>query len=262
MADCLATAEAATGRLALVVAYDGTGYRGFQWQPGCPTIQGDLELAWRRLTGRSERLVAASRTDAGAHAWGQVVSLPRAEQILLGSYRSALNNVLPPGIVVRYVTPVDGSFHARRSAESRRYRYSWLTGETPNPFLARTAWYWRGSLDVDLMDWLARRLARELTPGAWAPGQRLLGASAWRRGPLVRFQVEANYFVAHQVRAMAGALWWVGRGLCDPDAMLSRLARGLQGLPVLPAGGLCLMEVRYADGVPLLAEEEDEDVLA
>lgn len=262
MADRGTTAESAAGRLALVVAYDGTGYRGFQWQPGWPTIQGDLELAWQRLTGRAERLVAASRTDAGAHAWGQVVSLPRAGRILLGSYCRGLNNELPPSIVVRYVVPVDGSFHARRSAESRRYRYSWLTGEASNPFLGRTAWYWRGMLDVELMNGLARRLASELTPGAWAPGQRLLGASAWRRGALVRFQVEANYFMAHQVRSLAGALWWVGRGLCDPDEMLCRLRRGLNGLPVLPAGGLCLMEVRYLGGVPLHAEEEDEDVLA
>ena len=180
----------------------------------------------------------------------------------LWAYRGGLNDLLPPSIVVRHVAEVEDFFHARRSAASRRYRYSWLTGETSNPFLARTAWHCRAPLDVESMDWLARRLAVELAPGSWAPGQRLLGASAWRRGPLVRFQVEANYFLSHQVRSLAGALWWVGRGLRDTGDMLCRLKLGLEGLPVLPAGGLCLMEVRYEGGLPLLPEGEDEDLLA
>jgi tRNA pseudouridine38-40 synthase len=139
-------------RLRLVVAYDGTGFRGFAGQPGQRTVAGELSGVIERVAGHPARLVCAGRTDAGVHAWGQVVHVdvdPRVDPVRL---QRACNRLLSPAIVVRAAEVTSCDFDARRSVLSRCYRYQVLNAPLPDPFLAGVAWLVPEPLDLRAME--------------------------------------------------------------------------------------------------------------
>jgi tRNA pseudouridine38-40 synthase len=140
-----------TSTLKLVVAYDGTDFSGFAVQTGRRTVQGEIEAALDKVLPTSAApigLVCAGRTDAGVHAWGQVVSVKVPTEVDTQRLRRALNGLLGPEIVVRRCEPADPSFDARRSAKWRRYRYTILNRPVPDPFLARYSWWIPEPLDI------------------------------------------------------------------------------------------------------------------
>ena len=121
-----ATGPATGNRIAIIVEYDGTGYHGSQWQANAPTIQGEIEKALEKLTGEKLRIKAASRTDAGVHARGQVVCFGTGSALPLQAFVDGLNHYLPRDIAVKEAFRVDDNFDARRGARSREYRYYML----------------------------------------------------------------------------------------------------------------------------------------
>ena len=126
-------------RIALVVAYDGTDYAGFQFQVRCtPTIQNELEKAIAKLTGIPSRVRGASRTDAGAHACGQVVDFATESELAASVFVRALNYYLPEAIRVLSACDMPLRFHSRYDAAHREYRYSILNREVASPLLRRT----------------------------------------------------------------------------------------------------------------------------
>src|SRR5881275_236855 len=135
-------------RVRMTVAYDGTGFHGFAAHPGVKTVGGTLATAVAKVLGYLVELTCAGRTDKGVHAWGQIVSFDAEEFGLdLESLQRALNRMLGPAIVVREAEKVHNTFDARRSAVARRYRYTVLNSDVPDPFLARTAWHVTAPLD-------------------------------------------------------------------------------------------------------------------
>jgi tRNA pseudouridine38-40 synthase len=145
----------ATTRWRLVLAYDGSAYRGFAAQPHQATVAGSLAGALARTTRADEppRITCAGRTDAGVHARGQVVHVdlpgalpkvrrggatrPMGPEDLMG----ALNRQLGPSIVVRDAAPAPAGFDARRSATARHYRYLVWNAPVPDPLLAPLSWH-------------------------------------------------------------------------------------------------------------------------
>ena len=125
-------------RIALVVAYDGADYAGFQSQVGVPTIQNELEKAIAKLTGIPSRVRGASRTDAGAHACGQVVDFATESELAASVFVRALNYYLPEAIRVLSACDMPLRFHSRYDAAHREYRYSILNREVASPLLRRT----------------------------------------------------------------------------------------------------------------------------
>src|SRR6478609_1441831 len=124
-------------RVRATVAYDGTGFAGFAEQKdGPPTVGGTLRDGIERVLGESIELTCAGRTDAGVHAWGQVVSFDADPARLdIRALERAVNKLLRPSIAIRDVWVVASDFDARFSAKRRRYRYTILNQETPSPFL-------------------------------------------------------------------------------------------------------------------------------
>ncbi|MGH3668817.1 MAG: tRNA pseudouridine(38-40) synthase TruA, partial [Acidimicrobiia bacterium] len=118
--------------LRLDLAYDGSGFRGYAFQEGLRTVQGDLEAALKAVLGSPVETAAAGRTDAGVHARGQVVSLQVADAPDLERLARSLNGIVGPEIAVTAVTIADDDFHARFSASWRRYRYTMSTGTAPD----------------------------------------------------------------------------------------------------------------------------------
>jgi len=147
----------------LTLAYDGSGFHGWQIQPGLTTIQGTLSEAIERLTGERTLPQGSGRTDAGVHALAQVVSFRLNAPVPPANLQRALNRILPAGIRVLSCEEVPPSFHARHSARSKTYEYRIferrirLTPGEPalericSPFLAPYAWDCRWPLSLDAM---------------------------------------------------------------------------------------------------------------
>ena len=134
--------------LKLTVAYDGTRYAGWQWQPTQPTIQGALQDAWRTVTKEEPSLTASGRTDSGVHALGQVVGVETACEIEEQRLLRGLNALLPEDVVVRSVEPAPVGFHATHDALRKTYRYQVHNSRVPPLFDRQYVWHWRqGGLD-------------------------------------------------------------------------------------------------------------------
>jgi tRNA pseudouridine38-40 synthase len=138
-------------RMRMTVAYDGTGYRGFAVNRGVRTVAGDLSDAMAKVLGHEVALTCAGRTDAGVHAWGQVVSFDTVEAPDTVALQRSLNKMLAPSVVVRAVDVGPPGFDARRWATGRRYRYTVLNRSLPDPFLATTTWHVAEPLDLRSM---------------------------------------------------------------------------------------------------------------
>jgi tRNA pseudouridine38-40 synthase len=244
----------------MTVAYDGRGFHGFAAQPGdLRTVAGALTDALGRHLHHPVKLVAAGRTDAGVHAWGQVVSFDAdPERLDPAALQGALNRFLAPAIVVRSLEVAPDDFDARRSARSRRYRYTVLNRDVPDPFLAATTWHVPEPLDVAAMRLACDPLIGEHDFSAFCRlPRRTEGVSMVRRvldaswsalgDGLVRFEVEASSFCHQMVRSVVGLMVAVGRGRRRAGEVAGVVrSRDRAAAPNLaPAHGLCLWEVRY-----------------
>jgi tRNA pseudouridine38-40 synthase len=135
----------------LTVEYDGTDFAGWQIQPRVRTAMGTLHDALLTVTGETPALTAAGRTDAGAHAHGQVVGCTLERAWAPDSLRHALNATLPQDLAVRDAAVQPETFNARRDAVERTYRYLIVCRDGHAPVTRRNAWAVRGPLDVDAM---------------------------------------------------------------------------------------------------------------
>ena len=239
----------------VVLEYDGSGFAGWQQQAHGRTVEVELKRALRAITGQEQSVYAAGRTDAGAHAEGQVVSFQTDGRISPHRLVAALNARLPADVAVLSAEEVPDAFHARYSARWRRYRYRYLDRPS-RPALERgRCWQLRGPLDVDAMakaakplvgkhDWTSYCSASE-PPDARVREMR--SARVVRRGDVVELELVAEGFLRGLARSIAGALAEVGRGRRPPEWVGEVLkARDRRQAPrTAPAGGLTLMEVIY-----------------
>lgn len=248
--------------LRLTLEYDGSAFSGWQRQPHARTVEGVLRDALSSIGVAVEALTAAGRTDAGAHAHGQVVGLtlsegpssPRTpEQV-----RHALNAALPQDVVVLAALAVADDFHARRDALRRTYRYLVAPRGTRMAVGRQYAWRVRGPLDLDSM----RRAARLLTgrhdfaafgrsPRPGGSTERTVFAIKVRRlSSVVVIDVDADAFLYGMMRSFAGALVAVGEGRMS-EAELHELVTQPPAqrahLTVAPAYGLHQWAVIYPE---------------
>jgi tRNA pseudouridine38-40 synthase len=239
--------------IVLVLAYDGTGFRGFARQPGQRTVEGALTVALEPVLGRRPELSVAGRTDAGVHAEGQVVSFPADRDP--GSVRRAVNGILAPEVVVLRARRTHDGFDARRLATAREYRYRIRTAETPDPFTARFEWHRPGTYRLAAMRGAARALEGERDfasfcrrpPDGRSTVRTLHRLAIRREGPLLEVRARADGFLHQMVRSLVGTLVAVGEGRMEPAAIPAVLAardRSAAG-PVAPAVGLTLVSVTY-----------------
>jgi len=244
----------------LVLEYEGTRYHGFQYQRNAPTIQAEVETALHRLTRECIRVRAASRTDAGAHAKGQVLAFETSASYPPAVFRRGLNAMLPSDIAVQEAYGVREGFHPRREAISRRYCYTIWNDGAPSPLWRRFAHQSPRPLDGDVMEEAAQQLIgchdfRAFSgplPAGRTSVRQMHEARVWREGKLIRLELVGNAFLPHQVCRTAGALVRVGEGKLSPEEFGSFLdpERSIEAGPALPPHGLCLLEVTFADFPP------------
>jgi tRNA pseudouridine38-40 synthase len=243
----------------MTVAYDGTDFRGFAEQRTVPTVGGSLRQAVERVLGHAVELTCAGRTDAGVHAWGQVVSFDTiGDDVELELLQRSINKMLGPAIIVRDIAAADGEFNARHSAVGRRYRYTVRSADVPDPFTARTAWHVDTPLDLRSMQLACDPLVGEhdfqsfcRQPSGHEPGPlvRRVRAAEWLDigDDRLRFDIEANAFCQQMVRALVGTLVEVGMGKRKAGEMsgILRAANRAGAGQLAPPHGLCLWEVLY-----------------
>src|SRR6202795_1048662 len=139
------------------IAYDGTGFHGWQMQSNKPTIQGEISSVLSRLTQENVALHGAGRTDAGVHALGQVASFRTQSGLSAGEFQRALNALLPPTIRIVGAEEVGPDFHARWSAFGKIYRYRLFRGKVVPPAVWRFVLHYPFPLDEDAMRIAASR---------------------------------------------------------------------------------------------------------
>lgn len=252
-------------RIALGIEYDGTAFSGWQRQAHAASVQAAVEGAVSRIADAPVAVICAGRTDAGVHATGQVAHFDCDARRPDRAWVRGVNAHLPPSIGVRWVAHPGPEFHARFSATARRYRYV-LLSDPLRPVLrrGRVAWTWK-PLSLAPMQDAARCLLGEHDFSAFRavgcqarqPVRTVRELTLARHGDCVVLDIEANAFLHHMVRNIAGALLAVGAGERPVEWVAEVLAgrdRTRAGITA-PPGGLYLVAVRYPErfGLPAAA---------
>ncbi|MGT2753685.1 tRNA pseudouridine(38-40) synthase TruA [Streptococcus ovis] len=247
-------------RYKAIISYDGTNFSGFQRQPQARTVQEEIERTLQRLNRGQEVIIhGAGRTDAGVHAYGQVIHFDLPQERDLEKLRFALDTQTPEDIDVCAVEKVSEDFHARYNKHSKTYEFLVDNGRPKNPMMRHYATHYPYPLDIALMQEAIQDLVgtHDFT-GFTASGTSVENkvrtitearlAVDDKTGFLV-FTFSGNGFLYKQVRNMVGTLLKIGNGrmpVSQIKTVLESKNRDLAG-PTAAGNGLYLKEIRYAD---------------
>ena len=235
----------------ITLAYDGTDFTGWQMQPGARTVQGILTDAIVKLEGAPVTVYGAGRTDSGVHAEGQVASftLNRVSEPEL--VLSALNGNIPVDVRVLETAIAPETFHARRDAKTKTYRYHLFTGRVMNPFLDRYAWHFPLSLDIERLREEAGMLVGTHDFSAFTVSSNdtltrtrtVTEASVLRLGDSLFLTFSGNGFLRYMVRTMVAVLLDANRGRLKASSITELLNTGNrhQAGAMAPAKGLTMV---------------------
>lgn len=239
----------------LEICYDGTRYRGWQRLAGTDnTIQGKLEQTLSRILEENIEISGSGRTDAGAHAKGQAANFHTGRDMPCDAILSALRRYLPEDIGIYSCKEVSDRFHARLNAKTKTYTYRIWNSQTPCVFDRRFVYTLAEKLDIGKMQSAAKRFLGEHDFSAFCANKKMKKSTVRRidsldicqAGEEIRITVTGDGFLYNMVRIMVGTLIEVGLQKRDPDSipLLFGAKREDAGY-LVPAQGLCLMEVSY-----------------
>jgi tRNA pseudouridine38-40 synthase len=243
-------------RYQVVIAYDGTAFKGMQRQGNARTVQGEIEKALKEIGWKGQSVLFAGRTDTGVHASGQVIAFDFAWSHSPDDLRNALNANFPQDLAANCVRQVREDFHPRYNSLSRVYLYRVFCNQTRDPLRERYAWrVWPG-IDLQVVQICAAELIGKHDYAAFGTPPKEGGTTVrhviradWQQnGDAYHFEVEANAFLYHMVRRMVSVQVEIGQSFLGAE-IISKYLKGeepvmIQGLA--PAHGLCLTKVNYA----------------
>ncbi len=242
----------------ITVSYDGTGYHGWQVQPGLGTIQAALEGVVSGIEGSAVHVAGSGRTDAGVHALAQVAAFSISNPIPLLNLRKAMNRELPRDIRVLDAVEVPSDFHPRHAAVAKTYEYRILRAEICSPFERFQVHHHPYPLDEPRMVECAPLLEGEHDFATFAASDdrdelghskvRTVFSSRFERyGDRLIYRVRGSGFLKHMVRNIVGVLLEVGKRNLTGDDVRARLQPGcgIPAGPTAPARGLFLVSVEY-----------------
>jgi tRNA pseudouridine38-40 synthase len=242
-------------RIALAIEYDGASYCGWQSQTHACGVQDYVEAAIANIAMHSVRVHAAGRTDTGVHALCQIVHFDTDTTRPHTAWVRGVNAFLPSSIRVLWAKQVPDAFHARFSAQQRRYQYLLVnTPVAPAIHASKAGWY-HLPLDIAAMQSAIAYLRGEHDFSAFrasecqakSPIKQVQIANVQQHGEQFIFEFAANAFLHHQVRNMVGALIYVGNGKHAPSFIQDLLAQKNRTLspPTFSPNGLYLAGVQY-----------------
>lgn len=245
-------------RFKLVVAYDGTAYCGYQYQPELPTVEGFVNDALSELLGENIVTIGASRTDAGVHAYGNVAVFDSDTRIPAEKLSLALNTKLADDIRIMESLEVAADFHPRKNVIDKTYEYHINTAKIPFPTYRLYSYNVKHNLDIKAMREAAKFIEgrHDFTSFCSAKTDKedkvrtvfQIDVEEALRSELI-IRVRGDGFLYNMVRIIAGTLVKVGEGKIRPDeitSIIERKDRGHLGT-TLPAKGLFLMGIRYKE---------------
>ena len=244
-------------RVVLGIEYDGTAYAGWQWQTGRTTVQGELEKALSKIANQAITVNCAGRTDAGVHAFEQVVHFDSPVERDLQAWLMGGNSYLPDDIRIIWVQPAVADFHARYSAIARCYRYVILNRPMKSALLKTQATWCYQPLDAEKMHQAAQLLLGEHDFSSFraqgcqsvSPNRIMHFIEVYRQDQLVMIDICANAFLHHMVRNITGVLMEIGMGK-QPISWISELLAikdRAQAAATAPPYGLHLLAVFYPE---------------
>jgi tRNA pseudouridine38-40 synthase len=255
----------------LIVEYDGTAFSGWQEQElGRPTVQVALQDAVFQMTSEHIHVRAASRTDSGVHARGQVAAFDTENtRIPVHGFERGLGQYLPEEVSIRRADEVEPGWNPRFTARGKRYCYTYWNDRQPSALDRWRAWLVRNPLDLEKMQEAAQHLVGThdfeafRSSGCTAKhAVRTLYEVKVRRGEHARVHVDVigNAFVRNMVRIIAGNLKEVGEGAMTPQDILRILESKdrKEGGVTAPGWGLCLEEVYYDDRLPARPKDDQD----
>lgn len=248
--------------LKAIIRYDGTDFSGWQVQPDCRTVQGELQRVLSKMAQSPIQVNGAGRTDAGVHAFGQVCSFRWPREVHCEQMRHSLSQLLRPDIRVESVEPVEESFHARHSAIGKHYAYTLCVAREEDPFASRYAFLVKPYLKIDQIESLAKPVIGEhdfagyqCVRSEMISTVRTIHSITFEPGGLVMPMKGCSLYTIHyrgtgflykMIRNLTGTFWEVLNGRAPADAVTQRLASpGPYRGYTAPPQGLCLVEVFY-----------------
>jgi tRNA pseudouridine38-40 synthase len=246
----------------LLIAYDGTGFGGWQRQKNASTIQGEIEIQLGRMTEGPVSLLGAGRTDAGVHARGMVANFHTEKTIPCEAFLKGLNSMLPPSIRILGAEDAPSDFHARFSAKGKTYIYRIFTGPVLLPAERFNTYHLPFPLQFDHIsdcltiitgthDFACFEMpgSRDTTKTGGRGSIRTIHAADFRESSdhFCQFTITGDGFLRQMVRIMIGTIIEVGRGRRSIEGFRQTLQsrdRTQAGAPV-PAQGLTLLEIFY-----------------
>lgn len=241
--------------MALGLCYDGAAWHGWQKQPSGRTLQDQLEKALSQFLATPTSTICAGRTDAGVHALNQVVHVDAAVHRTQESWLRGLNALLPSSLSVQWAQTVPADFHARFSAQRRRYVYLLRNARIRSPLLHNKVGWVFQPLSLEAMQQAAQHFLgqhdfsafRAAECQAASPIRDLMQLNISQSGDLFVFEFEANAFLHHMIRNIMGVLVYVGMGRQPAqwvNHLLEQKDRRLAA-PTFAAEGLYLAGVDY-----------------
>jgi len=243
----------------LTIAYDGSGYEGWQTQKTGTGVQQKIEEALAKLFPSAPVVHSSSRTDTGVHALGMVAhfEVPAAEfKMPVRRLALALNAWLPDDVRVFSAVRVPDKFHARFHAKGKQYRYTVWNHHAMNPLLQNTVWHVPRALDIRAMRTAAKYFVGKHDFQSFSANSDYAKDSTKRTitrcdvkksGKQLTFIIEGDGFLYRMCRGIAGTLVQVGFGrfpASQVKTMLSKRDRRVAGMTA-PAHGLVLWKVFY-----------------
>lgn len=258
-------------RIALGIEYDGAAFNGWQSQPDGKTVQDVLETALSTVAAAPARVHCAGRTDAGVHALCQVAHFDTTAERPDTAWVRGVNANLPASVAIRWAQAVSEDFHARFSAQGRRYRYVLLNRpQRPALWSAYAGWHHvpldAGTMHAAAQLWLGEHdfsAFRAAECQAKSPIKTLYRAEVRRAGDWIIFDFHASAFLHHMVRNLVGTLVYVGKG-AHPAAWAAEVLASRSraaAAPTFSAAGLYFAGVDYDPAFGLAGKITDSAVL-
>lgn len=246
-------------RIKLEIAYDGTGYFGWQTQANVITIEEVINNSLSDLLGEEIKVIGASRTDSGVHAIGNVAVFDTNTIIPVEKIAYALNRRLPRDIQVQSSVEVDRSFHPRKAKNKKTYQYRILNRRMPIPTQRLYSHFLFHKLDEKLMQKAGSYLVGSHDYKSFCSvrtdvkdtRRTIYNLDVTKQDDTILITVEGNGFLYNMVRIIVGTLIDVGREVYPPSMMkdiLEGLDRSLAG-PTAPAKGLTLVKIDYENDI-------------
>jgi tRNA pseudouridine38-40 synthase len=244
-----------------VIEFDGTGFFGFQIQPGgLRTVQGEIVKVLSRIFNKETDIIYAGRTDAGVHALNQVINFKCEDELDLFKFKWSLNRMFPVDISVKHIEKASEDFHSRYDALWREYRYFVVNDDYQSVFLKKYSIMICKKLDLDLMAGSTGYfLGKKDFTSFCSPSDdkkskirevmefEIFKDKYFGLNELLIFRIKANSFLYNMVRIIIGTILEIGKGVRDISSIedaFKNANRDLSG-NIVEAKGLFLTGVGY-----------------